>query len=106
MLQNKTLSPAKKRETKSVMNNDELFVSAGKQRKVYCYLCRQPGCTRWKCNILQQYSLGPSRILQKGHQDSRDRLCDIISSLKNKHICYKRKRNDKRNVYHEFPKNN
>ena len=100
--QNKSV--ATKRKRKSVMADDELFVSGGKQRKLYCFLCRQPGCTRWKCNILQEYCLSPGRILQKGHQESRDRLCDIISSLKNKVVCYKRKRNDKRNVYDEFPK--
>ena len=81
-----------------------MFVSPGKSRKLYCWLCRQPGCTRWKCNILKQYEKVPGRLLPKGNQESRYRLSQQILNVNNAVACHKRTKKDKRLVYNEFPR--
>ena len=84
-------------------NDDDDFVVAVRSKKYKCMLCRQPGCTQWKCNILQDYEKIPGRILQKGNRESRDKLVDIIDSVDNSIICRKRSKNDERIIHNEFP---
>ena len=83
---------------KSAMD-DDFFVTAGKKKKLYCWLCREAGCTRWTCHILRAYANSPGNILRKGDQQSRDRLSDAITSCKNKILIHKRFKKDKRTVF-------
>ena len=90
--------------TKSKNHNiDEYYVGAGMQERKYCFLCRQPKCTRWNCKVLQCYEKVPGRILPKGHQESRDKLISLISTVDNHVICHNRSNEDKRIIYHQFP---
>ena len=52
---------------------------------------------------LQCYEKVPGRILPKGHQESRDKLISLISTVDNHVICHNRSNEDKRIIYHQFP---
>ena len=53
---------------------------------------------------MKGYEKVPGRILHKGHQESRDRLMSLLSTVDNHVMCYNRKKRDKRIVYNELPK--
>ena len=85
-------------------NIDELYVVPRNSDKRFCYLCRQPRCTRWTCNILQSYEKLPGRLLVKGNLEVRDRLINLIATVDNHVLCHNRDDNDKRLVYVELPR--
>ena len=85
-------------------NCDELYVSPGSKEKRFCYLCRQPRCTRWTCSILKSYEKVPGRILPKGNQETRDKLINLIATVDNHVLCQNRDSNDERLVYVELPR--
>ena len=95
-------SPVIGSRKKSAMD-DEFFVTGGEKKKLYCWLCREAGCTRWTCHILCAYANTPGNILRKGDQQSRDRLCDAITSYKNKILIHKRYKKDKRTIFKDMP---
>ena len=85
-------------------NTDLQYVTAGNSDKKYCFLCRQPRCTRWTCNILKGYEKVPGRILIKGNQECRDKLINLIATVDNHVLCYNRDEGDTRLIYDELPK--
>ena len=87
----------------SKSNIDEYFVGIGASDKKYCYLCRQPKCTRWTCNVLKSYEKLPGRILPKGNQEARDKLINLISTVDNHVLCHNRSKDDKRIIHNELP---
>ena len=86
------------------MNKDNQYVTAGNSDKKYCFLCRQPRCTRWTCTILKGYEKVPGRILIKGNQESRDKLINLIATVDNHVLCHNRSEEDKRFIYDELPR--
>ena len=82
---------------------DEMFVTPVTSEKKYCFLCRQPKCTRWTCNVLKSYEKVPGRILPKGHVESRDKLINLISTVDNHVLCFNRSSDDERMIYSELP---
>ena len=89
---------------KNSNNIDSNYTTPGMAERKYCFLCRQPKCTRWTCAILQSYEKVPGRILPKGNQELRDKLVTLISNVDNHVICHNRNSDDARVVYDEFPK--
>ena len=85
-------------------NIDEIYVCSGGSEKKYCFLCRQPKCTRWNCKILQRYEKMPGRILPKGHQEARDKLISLLSNVDNHVLCHNRQVDDSRLVFNEVPR--
>ena len=98
--QNNSVSQSKAKS----MGDDTNHVARGSKDKKYCFLCRQQGCSRWTCEILKGYEKVPGRILHKGHQESRDKLINLLSNIDNHVMCHKRKKRDKRMVYNDLPK--
>jgi len=86
------------------MTIDENCVLLGSSNKRYCFLCRQPHCTRWTCNVLKSYEKVPGRQLVKGNQEVRDELISLIATTNNQVLCYNRDVDDERIVYNELPK--
>ena len=81
-----------------------MFVAQSKSKKLYCFLCRESGCTRWKCNVLQQFEKVPGRILRKNDTDARDKLSSQVKYMDNHVLCLQREEDDKRILYSELPR--
>ena len=89
-------------ENQLKQNDDFHIIGKPKQKSYGCYLCGQSGHGRFDCTLLKKYAHHRGVIFKKNMQTERDNLLQFITNTDGGK-CFKRKPQDKRVVYHEFP---